>query len=302
MRLAETLHTPKYSPAVMMGVAGLLVILAAIPSFRSFIGSGEPAQIANPDGSVQEEAGFRIAALSRFDQDRQARLQEQWDKTLQGYTAFVNGRQGRRQEILGQAVSQTARAIWMKQQQIKAGVIQTQEELKRFNQLEPGRWQEKLGLAVVAAYRHAPEGGQAFKTAVQQETNLFRERNVRILTRLEFDLASLTVRNAKLRNAIPTMYGEAIEAANRSAESAEASEMARVGRIFEQLRAELSWKRTPQDYANQVAIVRENQKGFAAAGGFLEYGLWAIAGLVISMTWVGATITKDPFDGSIEPK
>jgi len=96
------------------------------------------------------------------------------------------------------------------------------------------------------------------------------------------------------------MYREAIRSAHRSAELMEASEMARVGRVFEQLRADLSWERTPKDYADQVAIVRKNQNGFTAAGGFVEYGLWAIAGLVMSMVWVGATITKDPFDGSLD--
>jgi hypothetical protein len=302
MRLAETLHAPKYSPAVMIGIAGLLVVLAAIPSFHSFVGSGKTTEISVPSGKVQEEAGIRIAALTRFDHERQVQLQEQWDKTLQDYTAFVNGRQARRQEILGQSIVQTARAIWKEKEQIKAGVIQTQEELQRFNQLEPGRWQEKMGMAVVAAYRHAPEGGQDFQTAFEQETGLLREWNVRILNRLESDLISLTARQVELNEMIPVMYGEAIRSANRSADLAEASEMARVGRSFEQLRADLSWKRTPQDYANQVAIVRENQKGFTAAGGFMEYGLWAIVGLVVAMVWVGATITKDPIDGSIGPK
>jgi hypothetical protein len=300
MRLAETIHTPKYSPAVMIGVSCLLVVLAAIPSFRSFTRSGEPTEISIPSGNVQEEAGFRIVALTRFDRDRQARLQEQWDKTLQDYTTFVNGRQARGQEILGQSIVQTARAIWIKQKGINASLVQAQAELQRFNEEQPAAWQEKLGMAAVAAYQQAQESGEAFLTAFQHETDRLQRIQQRTLYRLVTDLGSLTVRKAEIHDSIPGMYREAIRSAHRSAELMEASEMARVGRVFEQLRADLSWERTPKDYADQVAIVRKNQNGFTAAGGFVEYGLWAIAGLVMSMVWVGATITKDPFDGSLD--
>lgn len=302
MRLAETIHTPKYSPAVIIGVFCLLVVLAAIPSFHSFTRSSEPTKITIPSGKVQEEAGFRIAALARFDQDRQARLHEQWDKTLQQYTVFVNGRQARLQESLGQSIAGTARTIWIKQAGIRSSMIQAQAELQRFNEEQPAAWQEKLGMAAVAAYQHAQEGGEAFLTAFQHEIDRLRKIQQRTLYRLVTDLSSLTVQKAELHDTIPGMYREAIRSAHRSAELMEASEMARVGRVFEQLRADLSWKRSPGDYADQVAIARQNQKGFTAAGGFVEYGLWAIAGLVMAMVWVGATITKDPVDGSLAPK
>jgi len=299
MRLAETLHTPKYSPAVMIGIGGLLVVLAAIPSFHSFIGSGEPDVIATPSGKVQEEAGFRIVALTRFDQDRQARLQEQWNKTLQQYTAFENGRQGRIQEALGLSITNTARAVWSKQEGIDASLIQARANLQRYIEDQPAAWQEKLGMAVVAAYQRAREGGGSFPAAIEQETDRLRNVQQRTFSRLVTDLGSLTVQKTELHEAIPGVYREAIASAHRSAEQLEASEMARVGRIFAQLRADLSWKRTPEDYANQVAIVRENQKGSAVAGGFLEYGLWAVAGLVMGMVWVGATLPKGPADGSV---
>jgi hypothetical protein len=302
MRLAETIHTPKYSPAAIIGISCLLVVLAAIPSFRSFIRSGEPTQISIPSGNVQEEAGFRIVALTRFDQDRQGRLQEQWDKTLQDYTTFVNGRQAREQEILGQSIVQTARVIWIKQKGINASLVQAQAELRRFNEEQPAAWQEKLGMAAVAAYQQAQESGEAFLTAFQHEIDRLRKIQQRTLYRLVTDLSSLTVQKADLQDTIPGMYREANRSAHRSAELMEASEMARVGRIFEQLRADISWKRTPEDYLNQVAVVREIQKGNTAASGFVEYGLWAVVGLVMAMVWVGLSITKDPFDFSYGPK
>jgi len=297
MRLAETLHTPKFSPAVMMGVAGLLVILAAIPSFRSFIGSGEPAQIANTNGKVQEEAGFRIVALTRFDQDRKARLREEWDNTLQQYTVFENGIKARYQEALGQSIATTARAIWIKQEAINASTTHAKSQLQNFIEEQPGAWQEKLGMAVVTAYRRTGEIGEAFLAAYRNEVERLRTVQQRTLSGLVSDLGSLNVQKTELQGAVSGMYQEAIQEADRSVANREVSAMAQVSRIFDQLQADLSWKRAPEDYARQVAIVRENQNVHAAAGGFLEYGLWAVVGLLVSMVWVGASITMDPVDG-----
>ncbi|HTN43435.1 MAG TPA: hypothetical protein VMN77_06525 [Nitrospiria bacterium] len=298
MRLEETIQKPIYSTGAMIGVFCLLVLIAAIPSFRSFIRSIRPAGVSVPGGTVQEEAGFRIVALARFDQERHARLQEQWDKTLQQYTAFENGRQARQQELLGQSIANTAQTIWMKQEGLKGSIIQARAELQRFNEEQPARWQEKLGMAAVAAFRNAPEGGEAFLAAFQHETDRLHKIQGRILYRLESDLGSLTAQQIELRGAIPVMYSEAIHSANRSAEMMEASETARVGRIFGQLQSDLSWKRTPEDYVQQVAVVREIQRGQHGAGGFVEYGLWAVAGLVMAMVWAGSTITKDPINFS----
>jgi len=277
------------------GIIAPLILLAAVLPTIYYMHSSDRPEISVQNGKVQEEAGFRIVALARFDQDRQARLQEQWERTLRQYTAFENGRKARLQELLGQSIAHTAQSIWMKQEGIKAAVVRARAELQRFNEEQPARWQEKLGMAAVAAYRNAPEGGEAFLAAFRHETDRLQKFQGRILYRLESALSSLTVQQAELHDAIPAMYSEAIASANRSAEFLEASEMARVGRIFGQLQTDLSWKRSPEDYGQQVAVVREIQKGNTVAGGFFEYGLWAVAGLVMAMVWMGSAITKDQF-------
>ena len=298
MKPCMTIRKTKYQSGMTVGVIAPLILLAAVLPTIYYMHSNDRPDISVQKGKVQEEAGYRIVALARFDQDRHARLQEQWDKTLQEYTTFINGRQARLQELLGQSIANTAQTIWMEQEGLKTAVIQAQAELQRFNQEQPALWQEKLGAAAVAAYRRAPEGGDVFLAAFQQETNRFRKIQERTLYRLESDLGSLTAQQAVFHSTIPAMYREAISSAHRSAEMLEASEMTRVGRIFESLQAELSWKRTPDDYAQQVAIVREIQKGNTAAGGFVEYGLWAVVGVVTAMAWAGAAITKDSVHSS----
>jgi hypothetical protein len=275
-----------------------LILLAAVLPTIYYMHSNDRSDIVLQKGKVQEEAGLRIVALARFDQDRHARLQEQWDRTVRQFTAFENGREARLQELLGQSIAHTAQTIWMKQEGLKGSVIQARAALQRFNEEQPARWQEKLGRAAVAAYRRAPEGGEAFLAAFQHETTRLQKIQERTLSRLESDLSPLTAQQAELHDAIPGMVREAIASAHRSAEMLEASEMARVGRIFAQLKADLSWNRAPEDYAQQVAIVRENQNNLKNAGGFVEYGLWAVAGLVMAMVWMGSAITKDPIDFS----
>jgi hypothetical protein len=294
MKPYETMRKTKYQSGMTAGVIAPLILLAAVLPTIYYMHSSDRPEMSLQSGKVQEEAGFRIVALARFDQDRQARLQEQWNRTLQQYTAFENGRKARLQELLGQSIANTAQTIWMKQEGIDASVIQARAELQRFNEEQPARWQEKIGMAAVAAYRNAPEGGEAFLAAFQHETTRLQKIQERTLLRLESDLGSLTARQAELHDAIPAMYSEAIHSANRSAEMMEASEMARVGRIFGQLQTDLSWKRSPEDYLQQVAVVREIQKGNTVVGGFFEYGLWAVAGLVMAMVWMGSAITKDP--------
>jgi len=293
MKPYKTMLKTKYQAGISAGVVAPLLLLAAVLPTIYFMQPTNQPKTLIPGRNIQEEIGARIVALARFDQERHARLQEQWDRTLKQYTAFENGRQARQQELLGQSIAHTAQTIWMKQEGLKAAVIQAKEEIQGFNQEQPARWQEKLGMAAVAAYRNAPEGGEAFLAAFQHETDRLAKIQGRILYRLESDLISLTAQQAELHEAIPAMYREAIHSANRSAEMMEASEMARVGRIFGQLKSELSWKRTPEDYVQQVAIVRDIQKDRNRAGGFMEYGLWAVAGLVMAMVWVGATIPND---------
>ncbi|MBI3995623.1 MAG: iron-containing alcohol dehydrogenase, partial [Nitrospirae bacterium] len=168
------------------------------------------------------------------------------------------------------------------------------EELRRFNQELPARRQEKLGRAVLAAFRRSPESGPAFLAAFQREMNRVRISEERVARRLESRVRSLTAQEAGFQKAIPLIYQEATTSAHRSARLFDESYREWTRRILTELNADLSWRRKPEDYAQLVGVVHEILTGFRGVGGFVEYGLPALAGLITAMTWLGVTINKDP--------
>jgi len=246
-------------------------------------------------GTVQETLGDRIQVVGRFDQDRQAKAQQQWDSTIRRVQAFWIDQPARLQETLGLAIAYTARNIWMEQNRLRTAITSAQETLEQFNREKTARWQEKLGTAVVAAYRRAPGGGAAFESAFERET--IRQRNVEERTErgLESNLEYLTTQETELRGAVPEMFRDALESAHRSARMYDDSHMARTRRILNGLNADLSWKRQPEDYVQMAGSVREILRGFRGVGGFVEYGWPALAGLLVAMGWLGLTTPKDPF-------
>ena len=296
MKMTRTIHQTTDSEDIKSGGFLLLLSVAVILSFTVVLWrAGWFSQNQRIDnGTVQETIGYSVQVLGRFDQDRQARLQQQWDRTVQQLTAFETGRPGRLQEILGQSIAHTARMILMEQERLRAAVTDAKTELERFNRERPARWQEKLGGAVLAAYRRAPEGGPLFRAALQRETNRLREMDKRLSRRLSATLAVLTDRQAEFPNAIPGMYGEAIQSAHRSARMFDESHREWTRRILTELNAELSWQRRPEDYIQMVGVVREILAGFRGVGGFAEYGWPALAGVLVAMGWLGSTIPKSP--------
>jgi hypothetical protein len=90
------------------------------------------------------------------------------------------------------------------------------------------------------------------------------------------------------------MYREAIQSAYRSARMFDESHRERTRHILTELNADLSWQRQPEDYVRLVGAVRETLDGFRGVGGFAEYGWPALAGLLVSITWLGSTIPKSP--------
>ena len=195
--------------------------------------------------------------------------------------------------MLGQSIASAAQMILTEQDRLKTAVMEAREAVRRFNQEKPGRWQEKLGKAVLAADRRAAEGGIAFQLAFEREINRLRIVEARTARRLESNLNASTAQETGFREAVPLIYQEAIQSAHRSAQMLEASQMAWTGRIFDELRADLSWKREPEDYVQMVGAVREILSGFDRVGGFVEYGWPALAGLLVAMAWFGLTIPKD---------
>ncbi len=293
MRLNQTITKTKYSAGVMIGVLCLLLLMAVILPSGFFMRPIDRSEISIPSSIVQENVGYRILVLARFDQDRQAQLQRQWQRTVQQAKAFENGRTGRLQETLGQAIAQTAQMILSEQERLRRAVVEAKEELWRFNQEKAARWQGKLGEAVLVAHRRAPGGGSAFQVAFERETTRFKKIEGRISRRLQSTLSALMAQEAEFRAAVPLVYQEAIQSARRSARVLDESQMTWTRRTLDELEKDLSWKRLPEDYMQLVGIVKEILRGWQGMGGFVEYGLPALAGLLMAMAWVGSTITKD---------
>jgi hypothetical protein len=295
MKLTKKQRNDASTENLNTGSFFLLLFAAAILSFTVFLWRADWfSQKPVDNGKVQETVGDRIQILGRFDQERQTRLQQQWDRTVQQFTAFVNSRDGRQQEILGQSIAHTAQIIRMEQERLHVAVMETGNNLDRFYQEKPARWQENLGKAVLAVYRRAPEGGVAFQLAFERETIRLGAREARTARGLESNLNSLMTQEAGLRDAIPGMYRDAIESAQRSAQFIEASHAASTGRILDGLKTDLSWQRRPEDYTRLVGVVQEVLRDHWGVGGFLEYGWAALIGLLAAMAWMGLTIPRGP--------
>lgn len=277
---------------------GGILLLLALAVILSFVVSMWHAdrffQKPIDKGGVQETIGDWIRVLGRFDQDRQARLGQEWNTTVEEFTALVNKRDGKLQETLGQSISHTARKIRMKQEGFRTAILQAGERLDAFKREKEGRRQENLGMAVVRSYRRASEGGLSFELAFEREAARLRIMEARTGRRLESDLDSLIAQETGYRETIPGIYKEAIASARRSALQLEASQMAWAGRVLHELNAGLSWKRSPQDYVRMAGGVREIHGGFRGVGGFMEYGWPALAGLFVAMAWVGIILPMDP--------
>jgi hypothetical protein len=246
-------------------------------------------------GTVQETLGNWIQVVGRFDQDRQTELQQRWDRTVQRAQAFWIGQPARLQETLGLAIAYTARDLWMEQNRVRTAIAAAQEAVERFDREKSARRQEKMGTAVLAAYRLAPDGGTAFQAAFEREVIRQGKIEERTARSLESNLIYLTTQETELRAAVPQMFRDAIETAHRSSRMYDESHMAWTRRILNELNVDLSWKRQPEDYVQMAGAVREVLGDFRGVGGFVEYGWPALAGLLVAMAWLGLTIPRDPF-------
>ncbi|MBI3811540.1 MAG: hypothetical protein HY283_04975 [Nitrospirae bacterium] len=295
MKLTQIKSIKTNSEDLNTGGFFLLLSVVVILSFTVFLWRADHfSQKRIDNGKVQETVGDRIQALGRFDQERQTRLQQQWDNTVRQFTVFTNSREGRLQEILGQSIVGMTQTILMEQNRLRGAVVRAQKDLRLFNEGRDARWQEKLCGAVMKAYRRAPEGGVAFQLTFERETIRLGKLEARTTRNLQSTLGALMAQEARFHMAIPGMYRDAIESAQRSAQLLEASYMASTGRILDGLKTDLSWQRRPEDYTRLIGVVQEVLRNHRGAGGFVEYGWPALTGLLVAMVWMGLTIPKGP--------
>src|SRR5438046_7774943 len=142
MKLNQTTNTTYAVGIVISSIFSLLLLLAIFVPFRFLLSPTDPSKNFISKGAVQEEVGYRIMALARFDQDRQAQLQQDGEKIFQQTKNFVNSRSGQLQEALGLAITQTDRSVLTRQARLKEAVNEAKEKARRFNEEKAGRWQE----------------------------------------------------------------------------------------------------------------------------------------------------------------
>jgi hypothetical protein len=232
----------------------------------------------------QEEFGYVATVVSRWDLDRKSWLQMQRAAVIQQEEEFKDARHGRMQEALGLGIARAGLMITGEQDRLRKAVIAATDEARRFKEQQAPRWQEKMGMAAVVAYRRAPQG-TAFNEAFQREVSRLKKVEARKAQRLSTRRDALMAEETQFRNAIPLIYKEAIASAKRSVRLQEESVTARTASILYGLDNRLEWQREPEDYVHLSGLVRGVLIGPLGVGGFMEYGLPALIGLVMVMMW-----------------
>jgi alcohol dehydrogenase len=292
MQLIHIISEKVNRGVLVASVLLLLFLVVALPS-NFFMQPDKPFSPSDMNGVVQEEMGYIIQALARYDQDRVERLQAQWSSMIQRVKEFEQGRAGRLQETLGQAIAKTGQMILREQARLRMAVVKASDELTQFKREKSSRRQEQLGRAVQDASRRALEGEAAFQAAFQREVARLNRIEDRTLRRLETHLETLKVTEARFRSAIPLLYQEAIQSAHRSFKMQEESEIAWTSRVLDELKEGLAWKRQSEDYVLIVNSVREVLMGLPRESESEGYGLYALVGLMLAVIWVASITRKD---------
>jgi alcohol dehydrogenase class IV len=248
-----------------------------------------------PDGLVQERAGQAIAVLARLDYDLTTRLQKERDEAVRRSRAFEAGGPGRLQEEIGRAIVRRAQWIRAEQARLASGIVSTAEELRRFQADRMALRQERLGWAVMTAYRRHPEAGPAFLTAVNRAKNRLVTVEERVSRRLQDRLSALTIQTADLRQSVPVLYRESVRSARRSVLMRDAAETVWSLRVLDGLGQALRWQRPQEDPARLLATVRQILIGRWGVGGFAEYGIPAMVGLFVAVGWAASIVTRHRF-------
>jgi 1,3-propanediol dehydrogenase len=292
MQLIQML-SEKINRGVLVAAVLLLLFLGVVIPIKFFVPSDQSFNPSVMNGEAQEAIGYVIQALARYDQERVERLQAQWSSMVQRSKELEHTRAGRLQQVLGQAVAGTGQMTLREQARLRMNVVRASDELAQFKRERASRHQEQLGQAILDSFRRAPAGGTAFQAAFQREVARLNRVEGRTLRRLETDLEAAKVAEARFRSVIPLLYREAIQSAHRSFKMREDSEIAWTGRMLNELKEDLAWKRQSEDYVQTAESVREILAGLPRESESEGYGLYAMVGLMLAMIWVAFITRKD---------
>jgi hypothetical protein len=284
----------KISPrGVIEGVIFLLLLVAILLPLGLYLRSLDRAKEKDAVSLErhQEEFGYVATVVSRWDLDRKSWLQGERAAVIQQEKEFKDARNGRLQEALGLGIARSGLMILGQQNRLRKAVMAATDEARRFKEQQASRWQEKMGMAAVVAYRRAPQG-TAFMEAFKREVSRLRKVETRKARRLETRRDALVAEEIRFQNTIPLLYEEAIASAKRSVRLREESVTARTGSLLYGLNNGLNWQREPEDYLHLAGLVRGVLIGPLGVSGFMEYGLPALIGLVMVMVWFDSMLIE----------
>jgi alcohol dehydrogenase class IV len=260
-------------------VIGLLIAQTA---------AAEPAQ-----NRFQERLGETIVTVARHDQELLNGQVDQMTRLMRGNSRFQQGQAGRVQESLGLAVIKTAGSIQEAQFDLKSRMIIIDRELDLLSEDSAAGRQTQLGWAVRTAAQRAPQGGAAFQVALGKEITRLEQVRQRTIIRLQDELRSLKHLDAEFTRTIPQRYQEAMESTRRMVLMADDSTVAWTDRQLQELSRQVLQQQSSQVYAQLADLTRAALTAPAGVGGFVEYGLAALAGAVAVMVWFGLSGRKD---------
>jgi alcohol dehydrogenase class IV len=260
-------------------VIGLLIAQTA---------AAEPAQ-----NRFQERLGETIVTVARHDQALLDRQVTQMTRLMQGNTRFQQGQAGRIQDSLGLAVVKMAGSIQGEEADLKSRMVIINRELELLSEDSAAGRQTQLGWAVRTAAQRAPQGGAAFQVALGKEITRLEQIRQRTIIRLQDELRSLKRLDAGFARTIPQRYQEAMESTRRTVLMADDSTVTWTDRQLRELSRQVLQQQPSQVYAQLADLTRAALTAPAGVGGFVEYGLAAMAGAVVVMVWFGLSGRKD---------
>jgi hypothetical protein len=245
------------------------------------------AAVAPTHGQIQERLGQTILMVTQHDQALLQAHLDQMTELMQERNQFQQGRYGRLQQALGQSIIDTAQAIRTDQLDLKSRIRITRQELALLSEDSPAGRQTQMGWAVRTAALRAAQEGTAFQTELGQEITRLEKVRQRTILRLNEELAALTRQEAGFASTIPQRYQEAVTFALQTVQMEDGAYLASVDQQILERSHQVMLRQSPHIYTGLADLTRTAMARPAGVGGFIEYGLAAMAGAIGVLVWFG---------------
>lgn len=276
-------HTTQSNRLAWLLFAGF----AAICLTGVLIPQSVAASTAPTHGQIQERLGQTIIMVTQHDQALlQAHLDQMTDLMLER-DLFQQGRVGRLQEALGRAVIDTTHAIQREQLELRSHIMIINRELDLLSEDSPAGRQTQMGWVVRTAALRAAQDGTPFQTELGREITRIEKVRQRTIGRLQAELITLQEQDSAFPLTIPQRYQEAMTFALQRTQMADQAYLASVDQQVRTLSHQVLERQSPLLYTRLAEVTREALTPSAGVGGFVEYGLAAIAGAIGVMLWFG---------------